>query len=221
MMVAVPTETRPREQRVAMVPSEVSKLVGAGVAVTVQSGAGRQAGYRDEDYEEAGAAIAPDAAQALAAADVVTKVLAPTVDEAAMLPKGSALVSFLTPTADLETVRVLADRKVSAFSFDLVPRISRAQGMDALSSQASVAGYRAVLVAAVTISRFFPMVMTAAGTVPPARVLVMGAGVAGLQAIATARRLGGVVQAYDVRPEAAEEVRSLGATFLDLGLEAA
>ncbi len=220
MIVAVVSETLPGERRVAMVPGEAAKLTGAGVSVVVQSGAGRASGYADDDFSVVGATIATTAVETVADADVVAKVQAPTVEEAVMLPTGCTLVSFLSPAADLEAIRVLAERKVTSFSFELVPRISRAQGMDALSSQASVAGYRAALVAAVTVGRFFPMVMTAAGTVPPTQVLVLGAGVAGLQAIATARRLGAVVKAYDVRPEAAEEVRSLGATFLELGLEA-
>jgi NAD(P) transhydrogenase subunit alpha len=216
--VAVPAETLPGERRVALVPEAIGKLRSAGIDVVVQAGAGEHAFASDEDYVAAGARIAPDAAAAFAGADVVVKVAVPDPGEAARLPQGSTYVGFL-PVAATETLQAMAGRGITAFSLDRLPRISRAQSMDALSSQALVSGYRATLIAASRVPRFFPMFMTAAGTVAPAKVLVLGAGVAGLQAIATARRLGAVVEAYDVRAAAAEEVKSLGASFLDLGLE--
>ena len=220
MRLAVPREVRPGEQRVALVPAELTRLSAIGVEVTVLRGAGQLALYPDEDYEAAGATVATSEGELYEGADLVAKVLPPTLEEADQLPEGIALLSFLVPSVDLDLVRRLSGRKITAFSFELVPRISRAQAMDALSSQATVAGYKAVLIAANRLTKFFPLFMTAAGTVPPARVLVMGAGVAGLQAIATARRLGAIVSAYDVRPAAREEVKSVGATFLELGLEA-
>ncbi len=220
MKLSVPKELTPGEQRVALVPGELARLTGVGVDVVVQSGAGALALYPDEEYETAGAKVVESTRELFDGADLVAKVLAPTVEEADQLPEGVSLLSFLAPSVHLPLVRRLVDLQVTAFSFELVPRISRAQAMDALSSQSTVAGYRAVLIAANKLSKFFPLLMTAAGTVPPARVLVLGAGVAGLQAIATARRLGAVVSAYDVRPAAREEVKSVGATFLELGLEA-
>ncbi len=220
MKLAVPKEVRPGEQRVALVPGELARLAAIGVEVSVQRGAGAPALYRDEDYEAAGAKVVEDTVGLFYGADLVAKVLPPTVEEVDELPVGASLLSFLAPSAHLDLVRRLVDRKITAFSFELVPRISRAQAMDALSSQSTVAGYRAVLMAANKLTKFFPLLMTAAGTVPPARVLVLGAGVAGLQAIATARRLGAVVSAYDVRPASREEVKSVGATFLELSLEA-
>jgi NAD(P) transhydrogenase subunit alpha len=215
--LAVPLETKPGEKRVALVPSELSRL--PGVEVLVERGAGEAALYPDDEYEAAGALLVESADELYSQADLVVKVNPPTLQEVELLPEGVTLVSFLSPGDCLDLVARLAERKATAFSFELVPRISRAQAMDALSSQATVAGYRAVLLAANKLYKFLPLFMTAAGTVPPARVLVMGAGVAGLQAIATARRLGAVVSAYDVRPAAAEEVRSLGAKFLELELE--
>ncbi len=219
MRVAVPRETAPGERRVALVPDVVPKLAGAGSDVTIEAGAGAGALIADSSYTDKGAALAPDATALFSAADVVCKVQPPTQQEARELREGSAVVSFLQPTSDLELIGVLRDRRISAFSLDLLPRISRAQAMDALSSQSTVSGYRAVLIGADRLPRFFPMFMTAAGTVPPAKVLVLGAGVAGLQAIATSRRLGAVVRAYDVRPAAKEEVKSLGAAFVELELE--
>jgi H+-translocating NAD(P) transhydrogenase subunit alpha len=220
MKLAVPKEVRPGEQRVALVPGELARLTGSGVEVAVESGAGELALYFDADYEAAGAKVFSRRGDLFDGADLVAKVQPPTVDEVQELPEGVSLLSFLAPLANLDVVRGLVGRQVTAFSFELVPRISRAQVIDALSSQSTVAGYRAVLIAANKLGKFFPLLMTAAGTVPPARVLVLGAGVAGLQAIATARRLGAVVSAYDVRPAAREEVKSVGATFLELGLEA-
>jgi len=216
--LAVPKETKRGEQRVALIPSELARLSGA--EVLVERGAGQFALFPDPDYEAAGAKLVDDAAALYEAADLIVKVNPPSLEEVDLFPEGVSILSFLAPSAHLEVVRRLAQRKVTAFSFELVPRISRAQVMDALSSQATVAGYKAVLVAANRLGKFFPLFMTAAGTVPPARVLVMGAGVAGLQAVATARRLGAVVSAYDVRAAAKEEVKSLGATFLELSLEA-
>jgi H+-translocating NAD(P) transhydrogenase subunit alpha len=204
---------------VAIVPEVASKLVKAGIEIVVESGAGSAARFSDEQYREAGATVVPDAGSALHGASIVALVQPPTVDEVADLPDGVSLISFLQPVAAAETVRALAAKGATVYSLDLLPRISRAQSMDALSSQATVAGYRAGLSAAEHLAKFFPMFMTAAGTVPPAKVLVMGAGVAGLQAIATARRLGAVVRAYDVRAAAKEEVQSLGAKFVELDLE--
>ncbi len=219
--VAVIREQRTGERRVALVPAEIAKVTGAGAAVAIEAGAGLQAGYADEDYLALdGVRILGTRQEALAGAGLLVTVSPPTVEEVDQLPEGATLVSLLPPAWNVDVIARLRDRGVSAFSFDLMPRTSRAQAMDALSSQASLAGYQAVLVAAARLGRAFPVMMTAAGTVPPARLLVMGTGVAGLQAVATARRLGAAVTAYDVRPEAAEEVRSLGATFLDLPIAA-
>jgi NAD(P) transhydrogenase subunit alpha len=218
--LAVPTETRSGERRVALVPDVVKKLVGAGWDVVVQAGAGAEAAFSDAAYAEAGATIAPDAAAAHEGAGIVVRVNAPEPADAVLVPQGAVVLSFFQAAQSAEAVRTLAGRGVTVFSFDLLPRISRAQGMDALSSQATVSGYRAGLTAAEHLAKFFPMFMTAAGTVPPAKVLVMGVGVAGLQSIATARRLGAVVKAYDVRAAAKEEAESLGATFVELGVSA-
>ena len=220
MKLAVPTETRSGEQRVAIVPEVAARLVGAEVEVVVQEGAGAKAHFPDAAYRDNGATVRAGALGTMGEADLVAKVNPPTVQEIELFPEGVTLVSFLQPAAQLDVVRALAQRKVTAFSLDLVPRISRAQSMDALSSQATVSGYLSALVAAVRLPKFFPLFMTAAGTVPPAKVLVLGAGVAGLQAIATARRLGAQVRANDVRAAAKEEVQSLGATFVELELEA-
>jgi len=217
--LAVSSESRAGETRVALVPEVAGKLAGSGIDVVVQSGAGTKARFPDAAYEAAGATVVPDAAAAVAGAGVVVRVQPPTLEEVAQLPDGVSVVSFLQPVASSDVVKALADKGATVYSLDLLPRISRAQAMDALSSQATVGGYRAGLAAAEHLAKFFPMFMTAAGTVPPAKVLVMGAGVAGLQAIATARRLGAVVRAYDVRAAAKEEVQSLGATFVELGLE--
>jgi len=200
------------------VPETARGLVKGNIQVAVESGAGTSAFFSDAAYIDAGANVT-DAATALAS-DAVLKVQPPTLDEVGRLREGAVLISFLQPATNADAIAALAKRRVSAFSLDLVPRISRAQSMDALSSQAGIAGYKAVLLAANHLPKFFPLLMTAAGTVAPARVLVMGAGVAGLQAIATARRLGAVVEAYDVRPAVKDEVHSLGATFLELPLEA-
>jgi NAD(P) transhydrogenase subunit alpha len=217
--VVVATESRAGERRVAVVPDVAGRLIAKGWEVAVQSGAGARASFTDDAYRAAGAAIA-DAASLYAGAAATLRVNAPSVEDVAELPDGLLVLSFFSPADSLEALRGLAEKHASVFSFDLLPRISRAQGMDALSSQATVTGYRAGLIAAEYLPKFFPMFMTAAGTVPPAKVLVLGVGVAGLQAIATARRLGAVVRAYDVRAAAKEEAESLGATFVDLGVSA-
>jgi H+-translocating NAD(P) transhydrogenase subunit alpha len=216
--VVVPRETAEYERRVACVPDAVTRLRAAGLTVAIERGAGVSAGYHDEAYVAVGADIVDRAALKLA--DVVLAVQPLPLTDAAMLRQGALVLSFLQPAAEPDLIASFAAHKVSAMSLDRLPRISRAQSMDALSSQSLVIGYRAALIAAERLPRFFPLLMTAAGTVPPAKVLVLGAGVAGLQAIATARRLGAVVSAYDVRTAAAEEVKSLGATFVSLDLEA-
>jgi NAD(P) transhydrogenase subunit alpha len=216
--LSIPGEQRTGERRVALTPDVVSKLSALGVTVAVEAGAGAQAFYPDDAYADAGAEVAPDVASLMQGTDVVARVQPPSAEEIASLPDGVTTISFLQPTAQVEVVSGLAARGATVLSLDLLPRISRAQSMDALSSQATVSGYLAGLAAAELLPRFFPMFMTAAGTVPPARVLVMGAGVAGLQAIATARRLGAKVRAYDVRAAAKDEVQSLGAAFVELPL---
>jgi H+-translocating NAD(P) transhydrogenase subunit alpha len=216
--LAVPTETRPGERRVALVPDVAGKIAAGGVEVVVEQGAGAAAHFPDSSYTDKGATVHPGA-DVVSGAQLVAKVQAPTPDEVAGLAQGATVVSFLQPASQLDTVRALMAQKATAFSLDLIPRISRAQSMDALSSQATVSGYLSALAAAERLPKFFPMFMTAAGTVPPAKVLVLGAGVAGLQAIATARRLGAQVRAYDVRAAAKEEVQSLGAAFVELELE--
>jgi len=208
--VAVPKEIEQGERRVALVPDTAKMLVAAGLEVGVEGGAGAAAFIPDDLYEKAGATVASRGGTMLREADAVLKVQAPRESEIAVLKKGAVLISFLQPATQGDIVKSLAQHGITAFSLELLPRISRAQSMDALSSQASAAGYKAVLMAADRIGKLFPMMMTAAGTVAPTRVLVMGAGVAGLQAIATARRLGAVVSSYDVRPAVKEEVQSLG-----------
>jgi H+-translocating NAD(P) transhydrogenase subunit alpha len=217
MRVAVPRESRPGERRVALTPETAAGLVATGASVVVQAGAGRSALASDEAYREAGAEVVDG--DVLDDADVVLHVRPFLPDQVARLKRGTVTLGFLSPSAEPDGIRALRDAGVTAFSMELVPRISRAQSMDALSSQALVSGYRCALEAAMRLPRFFPLFMTAAGTVPPAKVLVLGAGVAGLQAIATAKRLGAVVEAYDVRPASADEVRSMGATFVQLELE--
>lgn len=215
--VVVPTETRPGERRVALVPASVARLTAVGADVVVQAGAGERAHFRDEDYRDAGASIATD--DSLGSADVVFGVNSLGVEQLERLRAGAVVASFLAPTGSLDKVAAARDQQVTWLSMELVPRISRAQTMDALSSQALVAGYRCALIAAERLPKFFPLLMTAAGTVKPAQVVVLGAGVAGLQAIATAKRLGAVVQAYDVRAAAADEIRSMGAKFIELDLD--
>jgi NAD(P) transhydrogenase subunit alpha len=221
MLVGVPRESAPGERRVALVPDTVRRLADAGVEVVVEGGAGSAASFLDDAYAQAGARIGDGAEEAFGEADLVCKVQKPTPEEVPLLAAGSVLVGLLQPLVNADTVRALADRNVTAFSLDAIPRITRAQPMDALSSQATVAGYKAALLAAAALPKFFPMLTTAAGTIAPARVLVLGAGVAGLQAIATARRLGAIVSAFDVRPAVKEQVESLGASFLELDVEGA
>jgi NAD(P) transhydrogenase subunit alpha len=225
LIVAVAKEIAPQERRVALVPEAVKSLVAEKLEVRVERGAGAEAGFPDAAYEAAGARLEPDAGALLAAADLLLKVAPPRErpdggHEVDLLRRGAALVGFLRPLDLPQLARRLAERDVTSFALELVPRITRAQAMDALSSQATIAGYRAVLLAAGALPRLFPMLVTAAGTLSAARVLVIGAGVAGLQAIATARRLGAVVEAYDTRPAVREQVESLGARFVALGLEA-
>jgi NAD(P) transhydrogenase subunit alpha len=217
MRVAVPKETAPGERRVALVPETVSKLVQAGFEVRVERSAGESAGFPDSEYEAAGAELA-DGESLLTDVQIVAGVARPSADAVARMVEGTVVVGFLEPLTDTEGIARLRERGVLGFAMESIPRITRAQSMDALSSQATVAGYKAVLLAADRVPRLFPMLMTAAGTIAPVRALVIGAGVAGLQAIATARRLGAVVSAFDVRPAVAEQVESLGASFLDLGV---
>jgi proton-translocating NAD(P)+ transhydrogenase subunit alpha len=212
MRLGIPKETSDGERRVALIPETVARL-GGGVEVIVQAGAGATAAFPDAAYTEAGAQIGDPWG-----ADVVAKVATPTAEETARLRNGQVLIAFLQPLTDSAGVERLTAAGVNAFALESIPRITRAQPMDALSSQATVSGYKGALIAADRLPRFLPMLMTAAGTIPPAKVLVLGAGVAGLQAIATARRLGAVVSAFDVRPAVREQVESLGATFLDVGV---
>ena len=214
MKVAIVKETDEHETRVAVSPDTVKRLTGLGLAVVVETGAGDGARFSDEDFRAAGAEIAPDAAATLRDADVLFTVLRPTQSQIAHLRRGAMLVGMLAPYTDRAEIEQYAERGIDAFSMELMPRIGRAQSMDVLSSQANLAGYKAVIDAAAEFSRAMPMMMTAAGTIAPARVLVLGAGVAGLQAIATARRLGAIVSATDVRPVAKEQVESLGASFV-------
>ena len=226
MKISVAKERRPHEQRVAASPDTVKRLIGAGHEVIVESGAGRGSAFPDAAYEAAGAKVVSDTAAVFGGGDILLKVQRPLrrgegeVDELSLMKRGGVLIGLLQPLQQREDVAAYAQAGIAAFAMELVPRITRAQSMDVLSSQANLAGYKAVLDAAGEFGRAFPMMMTAAGTIPPARVLVMGAGVAGLQAIATARRLGGVVSATDVRLAAKEQVESLGASFLVVDLEA-
>jgi H+-translocating NAD(P) transhydrogenase subunit alpha len=216
MLVTVPKETLPGERRVALIPDLVPKLLGAGLQVVVQPGAGTAAGFLDPAYQERGARLEPPV---FGEADIVLKVQPPTAGEIDALKEGATLIGFLQPYTNAAGIQALAARKVTAFAMELMPRITRAQSMDALSAMSTVAGYKAVLIAANHLPKFFPLLMTAAGTITPARVFVVGAGVAGLQAIGTAKRLGAVVEAYDTRPAVKEQVESLGAKFAALGLE--
>ncbi len=219
MRIGVPKETAAGEHRVALVPEVVSKLKAKGLDVLVQSGAGTDALLSDAAFADAGAQVTDDAAEVWKS-DVVVTISPPAPQAISGLGAGSILIGFLAPLTSPQTTRALADAKATAFAMEAIPRISRAQSMDALSSQSNVAGYRAALLGAEEMGRFYPMLMTAAGTIPPAKVLVLGVGVAGLQALATAKRLGARTTGYDVRPEVAEQVQSLGAMWLDLGLEA-
>jgi NAD(P) transhydrogenase subunit alpha len=218
--VSVPKETKPGERRVALVPDVAGKLADAGFELVVQSGAGAEAHLPDELYAEKGATVLTDAGEVLRQGDVVLKVAAPDDAELDAIRQGAIVIGFLSPLNSPDLVKRLAERGVTSFAVEMIPRTTRAQAMDALSSQAVVAGYRATLAAATHLGKFFPMLITAAGTAAPSRVLVLGAGVAGLQAIATAKRLGAVVEAYDVRPAVKEEVESLGAKFVQIEMEA-
>jgi len=224
MKIAIAKEVEVGERRVALVPDVVARLVKQGLEIWVEAGAGERAFFPNSAYEAAGATLISDPAKLWGEADVILKVGLPQEREDGqpeidLLREGSVLIGFLNPLGNPILIQRLADRKVTAFSMELVPRTSRAQSMDALSSQAGVAGYQAVLIAAAALPKFFPMLTTAAGTIAPAKVFVLGAGVAGLQAIATARRLGAVVEAFDIRPAVKEEVQSLGAKFVEVPLE--
>ena len=218
MNVVVLRETQPGEARAALMPESVKKLIDLKCTVLVERDAGLAAARTDDDYRQAGAEISADRDALLAAADVLAVVNRPSTEDFARLKTGAVVIGFLRPLDEPAALLPAVDRGITTFSVELIPRITRAQAMDALSSMATVAGYKAVLIGAAHIPRMFPLLMTAAGTVPPARVLVLGAGVAGLQAIATARRLGAVVEGYDVRAAAGEQVKSLGATFLEVDL---
>jgi NAD(P) transhydrogenase subunit alpha len=216
MRLAVPKETAPGETRVAIVPETVKRLVAKKIDVSVEAGAGQKAYIKDDDYRAAGAQVEPSADAMFAKADVVMQIHPPTAAQIARLREGSAFISLLYPLTNADLVRAFVARKVTALSADMIPRTTLAQAMDVLSSQTTAAGYHGVLLAAQALPKFFPMLMTAAGTIAPAKVLVLGAGVAGLQAIATARRLGAVVEAFDVRKAVKEQVQSLGAKFIDV-----
>jgi NAD(P) transhydrogenase subunit alpha len=226
MIVGVPRESFPGERRVAMVPAVVPSLTKAGLEVVIEAGAGKEAGYLDADYAAKGAKILPTRAEVFAAADIVTQVLCYGSNDRTgkadvpLYRPNQALIGFLRPLGSLETIQEIASKGVTAFSIELMPRTTRAQSMDALSSMATISGYKAVLIAADTLPKIFPMLTTAAGTITPARVFIMGCGVAGLQAIATARRLGAVVSAYDLRPAVKEQVQSLGGRFVEIAIEA-
>lgn len=225
MIAGVPVESSPHEQRVALVPAVVPTLIKAGLQVLVEPGAGEKAGFPDAAYQEQGARLAPDRNQLFSSADLLLQVQGLTPNSAAQSPDmesfraGQIVLGLLNPLGAPEAVRALAGKGVTAFALELLPRISRSQSMDALTSMATVSGYKAVLLAAGALTKMYPLMMTAAGTITPARVFVVGAGVAGLQAIATSRRLGAVVQAYDIRPAVKEQVESLGVKFLELKLE--
>jgi NAD(P) transhydrogenase subunit alpha len=226
MIVGVPREGYPGERRVALVPAVIANLKKAGLDVLLESGAGLAAGYPDEGYTEKGANLAASREEVFRSADIIVQFLAHGANDKTgsadlpLLRKGQVLIGFLRPLGTIKTIQDIADRGVTSFSVELVPRITRAQSMDALSSMATICGYKAVVLAGDTLPRMFPMLTTAAGTIAPARVLIIGAGVAGLQAIATARRLGGVASAYDMRPASKEQVQSLGGRFVELPIEA-
>ncbi len=219
MIISIPKELNSGETRVGLSPKACAKLIQDGYEVRVEQGAGRGAFFADEIYEKQGCKIIADKASLLAGAEVIVKVGIPTIDEVAVLPEKCIYIGFLNPLAQPEITQALNARGITAFSMELIPRISRAQSADALSSQANIGGYKAVLLAAEHLPKFFPMLTTAAGTIPPAKVLIIGVGVAGLQAIATARRLGAIVSAYDIRPEVKEQVHSLGAEFVEAGID--
>lgn len=227
MIVGVPKETFPKESRVALIPADLPKLAKSGFEILIESGAGNGAGFPDSSYQKEGASIASSREEVFEKAGVILQIQAAGANPSAgysdieLMRPGQSVIAFLDPLTAPEAIQKIAARGVTAFAMELIPRISRAQGMDALSSMAAIAGYKAALIAAGRLPRMFPMLMTAAGTIAPARVFVIGAGVAGLQAIATSRRLGAVVEAYDVRPGVKQEVESLGAKFVELPIEAA
>src|SRR4051812_34315058 len=221
MQLSVPTESVAREKRVAITPDSISRFKKLGFDVVVQKGAGLAAGFRDDAYTAAGARLEADVRSTLAGATIVAKVQPPTGDEIALIPEGTTLISLMRPGQNNGLAASLSTRKINALALELVPRITRAQSMDVLSSQATIVGYKAVLLGAERMPKFMPMLTTAAGNIMPAKAFVLGAGVAGLQAIATARRLGAVVSAFDVRPAVREQVQSLGATFVAAELAAA
>ena len=220
MQLSVPTETAAREKRVAIAPDSIARFKKLGIDIVVQQGAGLAAGFRDDAYTAAGARIVPDARTALAGATIVAKVQPPSADEIALIPEGAFVISLMRPGQLGDLAAAFAKRTIVGLALELVPRITRAQSMDVLSSQATVVGYKAVLLGAERLPRFLPMLTTAAGNITPARAFILGAGVAGLQAIATAKRLGAVVSAFDVRPAVREQVQSLGATFVAAELAA-
>lgn len=219
MKLAVLKESEEGENRVAVIPDSIKRLNKNGFEVLIESGAGLAAGHSDQDYQAKGATIVATAQELMAQADCVVKVRPPTLDEATQLKDGSTLVSILQSVMRHDLVKILMEKKITSFGLDVIPRTSLAQSMDVLSSMSTIAGYKSVLLAADTINKFFPMLMTAAGTVAPAKVLVLGAGVAGLMACATAKRLGGVVEAFDVRPEVKEQVHSVGAKFVEVPIK--
>ncbi len=223
MLVGIPKEIYPGENRVAVIPPGIAQLTDAGFDVVVQSGAGEAAHYEDEDYRNAGASIAPDAKSLYGQADLVLKVRQPVVDDSTneieMMQEGASLICMLDAYFHKDEVKALAEKKIRSFALEFIPRITRAQSMDVLSSMAAIAGYRGVLAGSMSLPQYFPMLMTAAGTIHPAKVFIIGAGVAGLMAISTARRLGAVVEAYDMRPVVKEQVESLGAKFVEFDLE--
>ena len=219
--IAAVREDAPNERRVALTPEISKKLKGMGAELLVEQGIGARAHIHDEAYQAAGAQVGEHADQVIIKADVLLKVQPPTSEQIKEMREGSVLIGYLAPHTDDDRIKALRDRNISAFAMELLPRTTRAQAMDVLSSQAGMAGYKAVLIAAQVSGKFFPMLTTAAGTIRPSKVLVVGAGVAGLQAIATARRLGAQVEGFDVRPEVREQIESLGAKFLDLGVSAA
>ena len=216
MIAAVLKETTAGENRVSATPQTVKELIKSGLTVRVQTGAGDASHYPDQDYQNAGAEICADAAATSANANIILKVASPTLEEMDLIPNGSAFVSLFQTTREIQQVKALANKNITGFSMHLIPRTTLAQSMDALSSQANIAGYKSVLIGAAHLPVYMPLLMTAAGTIPPAKVLILGAGVAGLQAIATAKRLGAQVEAFDVRPEVKEQVESLGAKFVEV-----
>lgn len=216
MIIAIPKETAEREQRVALIPDTVSKLIDEKHEIWIESGAGKSSSYLDEAYQEAGAKVITDRATLFSDADIIASIQTPAEDDLNKMKEGAILICFLWALQNKETVSFLQEKNITALGMDAIPRISRAQNMDALSSMSSIAGYKSALIGANELDRYMPMMMTAAGTVAPAKVLILGAGVAGLQAIATAKRLGAKVEAFDIRPAVKEQVESLGATFIEI-----